>query len=48
MRSVSVFHCWEGTPESNWYPWLKKDLEKKGYKVNVPLLMDNMKPTLED
>lgn len=48
MVNVTIYHCWEGTPESNWYPWLKNTLEDKGYVVKVPLLMDNKNPTLND
>lgn len=44
MRRVFIIHGWEGTPESNWFPWLKKELEQRGYKVFVPQLPNPMTP----
>lgn len=37
-----ILHAWYDKPENNWYPWLKNELESKGYMVSVPLL-----PTLD-
>ena len=38
MRKALVLHAWYATPTSDWYPWLKVELEKKGYEVWVPEL----------
>lgn len=38
MKNVLLLHAWFDTPQSHWYPWLKAELEKKGYTVNIPLL----------
>lgn len=36
MSTVFIFHGTEGYPEENWFPWMKKELEAKGYTVIVP------------
>jgi predicted alpha/beta hydrolase family esterase len=36
LKRVFIIHGWEGTPKSNWFPWLKNELEKKDFQVIVP------------
>ncbi len=37
MKPNFIFiHCTGGDPEETFYPWLKKELESKGYKVTIP------------
>lgn len=44
-KRVFIVHRWEGNQDSDWYPWLKVELEKKGYYVFVPALPDTNSPT---
>lgn len=46
MKRVFIIHGWEASPESNWFPWLKEELEKKRFSVQVPAMPNTMKPTL--
>lgn len=34
--NIFIFHGTEGHPKENWFPWLKGELETKGYNVIVP------------
>lgn len=38
MKKALFLHAWYATPKSDWYPWLKTELEKKGYEVWLPEL----------
>jgi len=36
MKKALILHAWYSKPNDNWYPWLKKQLEGKGYEVYIP------------
>jgi predicted alpha/beta hydrolase family esterase len=38
MKHALILHAWHNKPENHWYPWLKKELETKGYEVALPEL----------
>lgn len=37
-KRAFIIHGWDGCPEEGWFPWLKKELEDKGFSVVVPQL----------
>lgn len=45
---VFIIHGWEGTPDSNWFPWLRKELEKQGFEVIVPAMPDTDHPIFSE
>src|SRR3989338_169649 len=47
MKRVFIVHGWGGHPEEGWFPWLKKELEAKGFKVFVPQLPDAENPRIQ-
>lgn len=49
MKKALILHAWFQAPENNWYPWLKGELEKKGYEVWLPELptMPTKNPDME-
>lgn len=48
MKRVFIIHMWDGHPEEVWYPWLKQELEKKGFAVQIPAMPHPENPTIED
>ena len=38
MKNALILQGWYQKPDSNWYPWLKVELEKRNYKVDIPTL----------
>jgi len=45
-KRVFIIHGWDGFPEEGWFPWLKNELEKKGFEVQVPQLPDAGSPRI--
>ena len=48
MKRVFIIHGWDFNPDMNWYPWLKKELEKKGFEVIVPKMPNTSEPKIEE
>ncbi len=46
-KRVFIIHGWEATPEANWFPWLKNELENRGFNVTVSAMPDSERPILE-
>jgi len=47
-KRVFVIHGWEGCPDDGWKPWLKKELEQKGFKVFIPAMPDPDHPKMDE
>jgi len=45
---VFIIHGWDGYPEEGWFPWLKAELEQRGFTVEVPSMPHPDEPTIED
>lgn len=46
MKRVFIIHRWSGGPNDDWRPWLKQELEKKGFEVFVPDMPDTEVPVI--
>ena len=46
MKRIFIIHGWDFNPKINWYPWLKKELENKNYKVIVPEMPNTSEPKI--
>jgi len=41
-----LVHGWGGTPADGWFPWLKSELEARGYAVIAPTMPDTQVPEI--
>lgn len=48
MKRVFIIHGWEGYPEEGWFPWLRAELEKKSFEVQVPAMPNPSEPNKEE
>lgn len=48
QKRVFIIHGWDGYPEEGWFPWLKAELEKNGFQVQVPAMPNTEKPTINE
>ncbi len=47
MKSALILHGTGDNPNKNWFPWLKNELEQKGYKTWVPQLPQAKQPSIK-
>jgi predicted alpha/beta hydrolase family esterase len=47
MKKALLLHGWCGKSDNHWFPWLKRELEKKWYEVFIPDLPDSEYPVLD-
>lgn len=45
-KKAYIIHGWEGNSQGGFLPWLKKELENKGYQVSVPDMPDANTPQI--
>lgn len=47
MKNAIILHAMADTPNDYWYPWLKSQLEQKGYEVYAPQLPEADNPSIK-
>jgi uncharacterized protein len=47
MKNAIILHAMDDSPEHHWYPWLKSQMELKGYDVWAPQLPDDKNPQID-
>ncbi|MFA6278941.1 MAG: alpha/beta hydrolase [Candidatus Paceibacterota bacterium] len=46
-KRVFIIHGWGGYPNEGWFPWLKEELEKRGFVVQIPEMPNTEEPKIE-
>ena len=44
---VIIVHGWGGSPETDFLPWAREELQKKGYEVITPVMPEKDYPKIE-
>jgi len=47
QKRVFIIHGWDGYPEEGIFPWLKKELQNKGFAVFNPAMPDPLRPQMD-
>jgi len=47
MKRIFVVHGWQGHPDEVWFPWLKNELENRGFQVSLLQMPDTEYPVIE-
>ena len=47
-KRVFIVHGWGGNPNEHWLPWLKGELEQKGFEVHMPSMPNTNEPIISD
>ena len=47
MKRVFLIHGWEGSPEKDWFVWIKRELEERGFSLVAPAMPDSMNPKMD-
>ena len=48
QKRVFIVHGWDGSPQNCWFPWLKRELEKRGFVVQVLSMPNPENPIITD
>lgn len=48
QKRIFIIHGWDGYPEEGWFPWLKKELEARGFAVFIPQLPKSEEPRINN
>ena len=48
MKKVFLVHCWDGTSNDGWYPWIEQELKKYNAEVIIFDMPNTANPTIEE
>lgn len=47
-QRVFVIHGWGGSPQKDWFPWIAKTLERKGYEAVITAMPNTNNPVIDE
>ncbi len=47
-KRAFIIHGWGGFPDNYWFPWLKQELEKNNFTVQIPAMPNPDNPTINE
>ena len=47
MPRAYIVHRWDGSPEGDWYQWLRRELKNIGWQADVLVMPNPADPTIE-
>src|SRR3989338_10483294 len=47
QKRIFVIHGWDGYPEEGIFPWLKKELQNRGFSVFNPSMPEPLRPQIK-
>lgn len=45
-KRVFIIHGWGAAPDQHWQPWLKRELEERGFEVSMPAMPNTDEPEM--
>lgn len=48
MKRAIIVHGFKAKPDTNWKPWLKSELENRGFKVDIPEMPNTDYPLVDE
>lgn len=48
MKKVFIIHGWGGSPKNDLFLWMKKEMESKGFKVEIPSMPNTNEPKIKE
>ncbi|MBU1255710.1 alpha/beta hydrolase, partial [Patescibacteria group bacterium] len=48
QKRIIIIHGWEGSPEREWLPWIRKELEKRDFNVIIPEMPNPEEPRIKE
>lgn len=48
QKRIFIIHGWEGSPKREWFPWIRKELEKRDFNAIIPEMPNPEEPRIKE